>query len=378
MYIDKRGFHCVTHRFTAPNTQPGEGTEQGPFDNRFDGGHAFSLNGYDEGWAGGAPQSSWFCADGAGGHVLCNYSYVALFCRSSAIDMFPSVTAAIDMSSSRSSPVAYNSTIIYKDGVVRVYGTRERPHVQFDDAGNLVSLTNSVSHCMPSTVPDTCGLSTPTVPGCNHSNAFCPNHWTRVGGKPLAGYRDRSFTSVTPLRTKKPLKSDDRPLPARQYQYDLPPPPPAIFTVTFATDVCLSHNCGAECCRGERGEIPVRVNSSWAPLGADRFYAAVNAGFYNDSAFFRVVAKNSAGCQPTCGGVVQVTMMMLVLLRVLVLVLTLSLFAVRHLRQNGDEQKVAARAYQRRPGHTAQRGGSDQLRRRLSEHADDRAGVRAG
>jgi cyclophilin family peptidyl-prolyl cis-trans isomerase len=31
------------------------------------------------------------------------------------------------------------------------------------------------------------------------------------------------------------------------------------------------------------------VNRSWAPLGADRFYALINAGFFNNSAFFRVV-----------------------------------------------------------------------------------------
>lgn len=30
------------------------------------------------------------------------------------------------------------------------------------------------------------------------------------------------------------------------------------------------------------------VNRSWAPLGADRFFATINAGFYNQSAFFRV------------------------------------------------------------------------------------------
>jgi len=33
----------------------------------------------------------------------------------------------------------------------------------------------------------------------------------------------------------------------------------------------------------------VAVNRSMAPLGADNFYATVTDGFYNDSAFFRVV-----------------------------------------------------------------------------------------
>ena len=76
-----------------------------------------------------------------------------------------------------------------------------------------------------------------------------------------------------------------------------PPPPqaPSLFTVTFATDVEA----------GSAGEIPVLVNRSWAPLGADRFFAAVQAGFYNDSAFFRVVTPETSGCQLTCGGIVQ-------------------------------------------------------------------------
>ena len=36
-------------------------------------------------------------------------------------------------------------------------------------------------------------------------------------------------------------------------------------------------------------EILIHVNRSLAPLGADQFYATVNAGFYNNSALFRVV-----------------------------------------------------------------------------------------
>ncbi|KAJ1449813.1 peptidyl-prolyl cis-trans isomerase cyclophilin type [Pelagophyceae sp. CCMP2097] len=49
---------------------------------------------------------------------------------------------------------------------------------------------------------------------------------------------------------------------------------PAHYTVTFETD---------------GGAIIVAVDRDLAPLGADRLYATVSAGFYNDSAFFRVV-----------------------------------------------------------------------------------------
>lgn len=38
-----------------------------------------------------------------------------------------------------------------------------------------------------------------------------------------------------------------------------------------------------------RGVFVVAVNRAWAPLGADRFYNLVQAGFYDDAGFFRVV-----------------------------------------------------------------------------------------
>jgi peptidyl-prolyl cis-trans isomerase A (cyclophilin A) len=31
------------------------------------------------------------------------------------------------------------------------------------------------------------------------------------------------------------------------------------------------------------------LESAWAPIGADRFYALVTQGYYNDNAFFRVI-----------------------------------------------------------------------------------------
>jgi cyclophilin family peptidyl-prolyl cis-trans isomerase len=38
-----------------------------------------------------------------------------------------------------------------------------------------------------------------------------------------------------------------------------------------------------------RGAIVIDCTRAWAPRGADRFYALVRAGYYDDSAFFRVV-----------------------------------------------------------------------------------------
>merc|ERR1719209_2047919 len=53
-------------------------------------------------------------------------------------------------------------------------------------------------------------------------------------------------------------------------------PAPDVFTAHLLTDISDS-------------PITVQVNRSLAPLGADRFYALVRDGFYNQSAFFRVV-----------------------------------------------------------------------------------------
>ncbi len=49
---------------------------------------------------------------------------------------------------------------------------------------------------------------------------------------------------------------------------------PASFRVQFNTS---------------KGDFTVKVTREWAPLGADRFYNLVQAGFFKDIAFYRVV-----------------------------------------------------------------------------------------
>src|SRR5512146_3592602 len=49
---------------------------------------------------------------------------------------------------------------------------------------------------------------------------------------------------------------------------------PDSFRVTFETS---------------RGPFVVQIVRAWAPIGADRFFALVNKGFFDDSRFFRVV-----------------------------------------------------------------------------------------
>ena len=39
-----------------------------------------------------------------------------------------------------------------------------------------------------------------------------------------------------------------------------------------------------------KGDITIEVHRDWAPLGADRFYNLVRAGFFTDAAFFRAIA----------------------------------------------------------------------------------------
>ena len=43
-----------------------------------------------------------------------------------------------------------------------------------------------------------------------------------------------------------------------------------------------------------QGDFIMEVHRDWAPIGADRFYNLVRAGFYDDSRFFRVIANRFA------------------------------------------------------------------------------------
>jgi cyclophilin family peptidyl-prolyl cis-trans isomerase len=43
-----------------------------------------------------------------------------------------------------------------------------------------------------------------------------------------------------------------------------------------------------------QGDFVMEIHRDWAPIGADRFYNLVRAGFYDDSRFFRVIAKRFA------------------------------------------------------------------------------------
>ena len=38
-----------------------------------------------------------------------------------------------------------------------------------------------------------------------------------------------------------------------------------------------------------KGDVVLEITRAWAPIGADRFYNLVRAGFYTDAAFFRVI-----------------------------------------------------------------------------------------
>jgi len=61
-----------------------------------------------------------------------------------------------------------------------------------------------------------------------------------------------------------------------------PPPPPAPAAEAAPDSFLVALTTS-------RGPVAVLVHRSWAPHGADRFYALVRGGFYDGARFFRVV-----------------------------------------------------------------------------------------
>jgi len=84
---------------------------------------------------------------------------------------------------------------------------------------------------------------------------------------------------------------------AAQKQEQPPSPPvastvgsaanPALFDPTKA-DVKAPATCNVKL-ETTKGEILIKVTRSWAPNGADRFYNLVKVGYFDDTAFFRVL-----------------------------------------------------------------------------------------
>ena len=73
---------------------------------------------------------------------------------------------------------------------------------------------------------------------------------------------------LTPLLVGGPLDHPD----SRYFQKQAP----ATYRVRFETT---------------QGNFVFEVHREWAPIGADRFYNLVRAGFYNDSRFYRVTPR---------------------------------------------------------------------------------------
>jgi peptidyl-prolyl cis-trans isomerase A (cyclophilin A) len=61
-------------------------------------------------------------------------------------------------------------------------------------------------------------------------------------------------------------------------------------TADAATDTPPSSDVFIVDVTTSKGELAIEVNPSWAPNGAARFRELVDAGFYNDARFFRVIS----------------------------------------------------------------------------------------
>jgi peptidyl-prolyl cis-trans isomerase A (cyclophilin A) len=74
-----------------------------------------------------------------------------------------------------------------------------------------------------------------------------------------------------------PLPADEKPIPKVLLDPSLPDwlgAAPPVFKVKLVTT---------------KGDITIQVTREWAPRGADRFYGLVKNGYYDDTAFFRVI-----------------------------------------------------------------------------------------
>lgn len=68
---------------------------------------------------------------------------------------------------------------------------------------------------------------------------------------------------------------------------ETPPANPALFDPTKADQKApATYNVKLET---TKGDILIKVTRSWAPNGADRFYNLVRIGYFDDTAFFRVL-----------------------------------------------------------------------------------------
>lgn len=65
---------------------------------------------------------------------------------------------------------------------------------------------------------------------------------------------------------------------------------PDEYVAVFETDIPIPR-AHANVTAGDTYKVRFNVVRAWAPLGADRFYDLVKSGFYNESAFFRVVPR---------------------------------------------------------------------------------------